>query len=201
MNAPVPGLNPAALPADALEVGRLGEAWGIKGWLHVVPHSADASALFHAKRWYLARPEGRYARGFQGFEGTVQVAVLQIKDHAQSIVAQFEGVDSRNQSEALKGARILIARSDFPPATEGEYYWVDLIGLSVVNREGVVLGVVKDLMPTGPHSVLCLEQPTGQTLPDGSPELIERMIPFVDAYVDQVDLSARRITVDWQPDY
>jgi 16S rRNA processing protein RimM len=87
-----------------------------------------------------------------------------------------------------------VPRSAFPTASDDEYYWVDLIGLEVVNREGVHLGRVKDLMATGPQTVLVLEQEV-----EGQPQ--ERMLPFVAAYVDDVDLQARRITVDWQPDY
>jgi 16S rRNA processing protein RimM len=68
------------------------------------------------------------------------------------------------------------------------------MGLQVINREGVELGTVTDLMATGPNTVLVLQwQAQGQTL--------ERMIPFVNAYIDSVDLKARRILVDWQPDY
>ena len=53
-------------------------------------------------------------------------------------------------------------------------------------------------MPTGPHSVLVL----GYTeTVDGLERQAERMIPFVDAYIDEVDLNARRITADWQTDY
>ena len=94
--------------------------------------------------------------------------------------------------------RINLPRSAFPATPEGEYYWVDLIGLDVLNREGVPLGVVRDLMPTGPGSVLVMEYT--ETV-DGKEKPTERMIPFVAAYVDDVDLKARRITVDWQPDY
>jgi 16S rRNA processing protein RimM len=71
---------------------------------------------------------------------------------------------------------------------------VDLIGLTVVNREGNLLGVVRDLMATGPQTVLVVELEV-----DG--KLCQRMIPFVAVYVDRVDLDARRIEVDWHDDY
>ena len=103
-------------------------------------------------------------------------------------------VVSRNHAEALRGARIFVAREHFPQAQDGEYYWVDLLGLTVRNREGVVLGVVKDLLSTGPQTVLVLSQALeGKT--------IERMIPFVDAYIDSVDLPGKTIVADWQLDY
>ena len=114
------------------------------------------------------------------------------------IVARLEGVVDRSGAEALKGARIHVPRSAFPAAADGEYYWVDLIGLDVVNREGVHLGVVRDLIPTGPTSVLVMDYT--ETV-DGVEKTAERMVPFVAAYIDDVDLNARRITADWQTDY
>jgi len=193
--AAVPGLQSTPLPADAVEVGRVQEAWGIKGWVRLHAHSADPKVLFGAKQWFLAVPEGRYARGFDAFAGTVVVTVSEVKPHADGIVARLESVDDRNAAEALKGARIFISRADFPASNDpDEYYWVDLIGLQVVNREGVAMGVVRDLMPTGPHSVLCLEYTEGD-------KVLERMIPFVSVYVDEVDVPGKRIVVDWQPDY
>lgn len=190
--------EPAPLPDDAIELGRIQDAWGIKGWVRIQPHSADTEALFASSAWFLQPPEARFARGFDAFAGSVRVQVAEIKPHADGAVARFESVDDRNTAEALKGVRIYLPRSAFPKAPEGEYYWVDLIGLAVFNREGKPMGVVRDLMPTGPHSVLVLE--FSDTV-DGKPQLAERMIPFVDAYVDSVDLQARRITVDWQSDY
>ena len=193
--AKLPGLEPAVLPPDAVELGRVQEAWGIKGWLRLHSHSADPEVLLAAKRWFLIPPEARFARGFDAFSGVVTVAVDEVKTHADGLVARIDGIADRSAAEALKGCRIHVARADFPAAKgDDEYYWVDLIGLDVVNREGVHLGVVRDLLPTGPHSVLCLEYAEGD-------KQLERMIPFVSVYVDQVDLPARRITVDWQPDY
>ncbi len=187
-----------SLPDDAVELGRIQDAWGVKGWVRIHPHSADTSALLASSDWYLQPPEARFARGFSAFSGHVQAHVAEIKTHSDGIVARLEGVDDRNAAEALKGVRISVPRSAFPPAADGEFYWVDLIGLDVVNREGVHLGVVRDLMPTGPTSVLVMEYT--ETV-DGVDKIAERMVPFVAAYIDDVDLKARRITADWQTDY
>jgi 16S rRNA processing protein RimM len=183
-------IEAAELPADAIEVGRILDAWGVKGWFKVLPHSADPQALFSSKRWFLQPSE----KGPQAFTGTVLLRVREAKDHSDSVVARADAVEDRGTAELLKGARVFVPRSSFPTAGEDEYYWVDLIGLDVVNREGVHLGQVRDLMSTGPQTVLVVA-----TLADGKP--LERMIPFVAAYVDGVDLPARRITVDWQPDF
>jgi len=198
VTAPNGPFEASPLPADAVELGRFLDAWGVKGWVHIQPHSADTRALFETREWFLLPPEARFGRGFSAFPGPVRVQVAEIKVHSDSIVVRLEGMADRNGAESLKGARIHVPRSAFPPAQEGEYYWVDLIGLDVVNREGVHLGVVRDLMPTGPTSVLVLEYT--ETV-DGVDKTAERMVPFVGAYIDDVDLKARRITADWGVDY
>lgn len=184
------GLEAAELPADAIEVGRIADAWGIKGWFKVVPHSADPEALFASKNWFLLPTE----RGAQTFTGVARLSVKEAKEHSDTVVATANGVDDRTAAEALRGSRIFISRSHFPKAAEDEYYWVDLIGLDVVNREDVALGVIKELLSTGAQTVLVMDYQE-----DG--KICERMIPFVSAYVDDVDLKARRIRVDWQADY
>ncbi|WP_341902480.1 ribosome maturation factor RimM [Polaromonas sp. YR568] len=193
------GLSPSSLPHDAIEVGRVLDAWGVKGWVKILPHSTDPAALFTAPFWFLEAPEAKFRPGFSAFSGTQSVQVEEVKTHSDSVVAKFAGMDDRNVAEAIRGTRIFLPRSAFPAASKDEYYWVDLIGLDVVNREGVVLGTVRDLMTTGPQSVLCVEYSVIRE--DGSSAAAERMIPFVSVYVDNVDLPARRITVDWQPDY
>ena len=191
MSAELPVLQPATLPADAVEVGRIGEAWGIKGWFKIVPYSNDPEALYQVEQWYL-QPAERGAKSF--FTGTVLLTVKQARAHSDSVVATALEIPDRNGAEALRGARIFISRASFPKAAEDEYYWVDLMGLNVVNREGVSLGTVKDLLPTGPQTTLVLVEEV-----DGKP--LERMIPFVSAFVDKVDIAGGQITVDWQPDY
>ena len=186
----VPGLEPADLPADAIEVGRVSDAWGIKGWFKVLPYSAEPEALLAAKQWFLLPAE----RGAKTFTGVNRLSVADARTHADAVVAAAHGVQDRDGAEALRGARIFISRSSFPTAATDEYYWVDLIGLDVVNREGVPLGSVKELLSTGAQTVLVLNQSLNG-------ELVERMIPFVAVYIDQVDLKARRILVDWQPDF
>lgn len=178
------------LPADAVEVGRIADAWGVKGWFKVLPYSATPEALFSTKRWYLQPAE----RGVRGFEGTRLLRIREAKEHADTIVAWAQDIPDRDAAQALRGARIFVPRSSFPSTGADEYYWVDLLGLAVVNREGVELGEVRELLSTGPQTVLVLSYQL-----EGKAH--ERMIPFVAAYVDRVDLAARRIFVDWQPDY
>ncbi len=194
VNSPSSAAEPA-WPDDAVEVGRITGAWGVKGWFKVQPFASDPQALFSSKRWFLkAGDDLRPARpGSAALPSLLKIA--EAKAHGDGVVARAHEVEDRNASEALRGARIFIARSSFPTAGPDEYYWVDLIGLAVVNREAQSLGTVVGLMDTGAHSVL-------RVLPEGGRgEADERLIPFVAQYVDEVSLEARRIRVDWGLDY
>lgn len=186
----LPGLEASELPADAIEVGRILDAWGIKGWFKVLPYSADPEALFSSKSWFLLPTE----KGVKTFEGVGLLKVKEAKIHSDTVVACAQEINDRNAADALRGARIFISRSSFPTAKKDEYYWVDLIGLEVVNREGVSLGQVRDLLTTGPQTVLVIDR-----LQEG--KMVGIMIPFVSAYIDDVSLTERRILVDWQADY
>ena len=186
----IAGLEAAELPADAIEVGRIADAWGVKGWFKVISFSAQPEALFSSKRWFLLPTE----RGLKSFEGVARLSIKEAKDHSDTVVACAHDVLDRTAAEALRGARVFVARSSFPTASTDEYYWVDLIGLDVVNRADEAMGTVRELLSAGPQTVLVLDYTQ-----DG--KLQERMIPFVSAFVDDVDLKARRIRVDWQLDY
>lgn len=185
-------------PADAVEVAKIGEAWGIQGWVRVHPYSSDAEVVFTARQWFLKPAEGRPRPA--GAPPLPRLLNLQqVKVHGDGIVATATEVADRTAAEALRGARIFVSRASFPRVDNGEYYWVDLIGLTVVNRAGEVLGVVEDLLDTGPHSVLQVVQSVVGA--DGRPARTERLIPFVAAYIDAVSLADKRIVADWGLDY
>jgi 16S rRNA processing protein RimM len=163
---------------------------GIKGWFKVLPHSASPEALF----FFPSAGTCSLPNGVRRLStGRSCCPSRRPKEHSDSLVAAAHEVAGRSDAERLKGARVFVSRSSFPAAGIDEYYWVDLIGLPVVNREGVALGEVKDLLSTGPQTVLVLEYPKDD---GGEPGRAgERMIPFVSAYVDQVDVPGRRILV------
>jgi 16S rRNA processing protein RimM len=186
-------------PEDAIEVGRILDAWGVKGGIKVQAYSADAQALFSSRRWFLQPPE--VDKPMMAKPKTAlphQLKITSVRDHGEGIVATVSGITDRNGAEALRGARIFISRALFPSADPNEYYWVDLIGLSVVNRQGEALGTVEGLIDTGPHSVLRIIPP-GLTAPVKPDQ--EKLVPFVAAFVDDVDLEQKLITVDWGLDY
>ena len=177
-------------PADALEVGRIGEAWGLQGWFRVHAYADPPDALRAARRWHLQAPPGRSP---VPAVLPASLAIARVREHGDGLVAQAEGIADRNAAEALRGARVFVSRARFPEADEDEFYWADLIGCSVVDRQGADLGSVVGLFDTGPQSVLRVRP--------GAQDAEERLIPFVSAYVDSVDLAARRIVVDWAADY
>ena len=202
-------------PEDAVEVGRIVDAWGVKGGIKVMPFSSDPQALFCTKKWFLRPPEqaaGALSRP-SAKTGAPSVAkpaaaaparltaprflqMTTMREQGDVIVGTAEGLDDRNDAEALKGARVFVSRSAFPTPEPDEYYWIDLIGLNVVNRQGEFLGQVADLMATGPHSVLRCVVPAAE-----GQDAVERLIPFVSAYIDSVSLADKRIVADWGLDY
>jgi 16S rRNA processing protein RimM len=178
-------------PDDAVEVGAVVDAYGLKGWVKVAAHAEagqGGDALLSAKRWWLAKGRERKS-----------APVLQSKPHSDSIVAHLGGPADRDEALALRGYRVHVRRSDFPALGADEYYWVDLLGMDVVNEAGVALGQVVDMLDTGAHSVLRIEYPT--TAKDGREVKGERLIPFVGVYVKTVDRAAKQIVVDWEADY
>lgn len=188
----LPHVDQAELPADAIEVGRIQDAWGVKGWFKVIPHSADPEALFSSRQWFVQPGAAIPA----SFGGTRKLRIREAREHSGGVTAAAHGIESRDDAEALRGARVFVARSSFPTLQSDEFYQVDLLGLQVVNREGVVLGTVADLMSSTAQTVLVVRSPAGD---DG--KVRELLIPFVAAWVDGVDLPQRQIRVDWQADY
>lgn len=193
------GADEPAFPDDAIEVGRVLGPWGVKGWLKVQAFSADPKALFSSRRWFLQPPSPPGLRPVGAAALPPVLRITHSKSHGDGVVAAAQEVLDRVGAEALKGARIFISRASFPTAGDGEYYWIDLIGLDVINRQGEALGRVVDLIDTGAHSVLRLRRAEAADTDTG--DATERLIPFVAAYIDDVSLAERRITADWGLDY
>ncbi len=179
----------AEFPADAIEVARVIDAWGIKGWIRVQPHAKDPQALFSSRRWFLRRSEAEAARPAAPLPPYLRI--VEAREHGDQVIASVRDITDRDQAATLRGARIFVARSSFPTAEKDEYYWVDLIGLGVINRAGDRLGEVTGLIDNGAHSVLQVR----------AADSAERLIPFVAAYIDSVDMPSRLIRVDWGLDY
>lgn len=159
-------------------MGRIAAPFGVKGWVKIQPFSEDPRALKDFESW-------RVGRGEQHTHYTVEA----VQDHGTALVAKLGGIDDRDAAYALRGQEVAVARRDLPPPEENAFYWSDLIGLTVINREGVELGKVASLMETGAHDVLVVK---GQR---------EHLIPFVAAFVGIVDQDEGTVEVDWGEDW
>ena len=153
--------------------------FGVRGEIKIESWTEPRLAIFRYQPWTLVR--GASSSTLTGVRG---------RNHGLAIVASVPGIDDRDQAVALIGSEISVPRSALPAPKPGEYYWVDLEGLSVVTVEGVVLGTGSHLFDTGANHVLAVQGDR------------ERLIPFAQPqYVTAVDFDAGRIVVDWDPDF
>jgi 16S rRNA processing protein RimM len=164
-------------------MGRVLAAYGVHGWIKARAFTASPDALLAYERWWLARDDEWR-----------EFAVLEARGHADAIVARLEGLNRREEAASWRGAAIGVPRASLPALKAGEVYLRDLIGLTVMNRAGVTLGCVKDVLQASSHPILRLTDAPGSG--QG-----ERLIPLVAAFVDTIDLAGARIVVDWEPDY
>lgn len=169
----------SSAPNDLVVMGQIGAPFGVRGWFRVHAFTEDADSLLDYATWWLGEA-GRW-REYRVQHGEV---------HSKGLAVKLEGIDDRDVIGALRGTQIAVPRSAMPEAEEDAYYWTDLIGLKVTNLEGETLGVVDSLLETGAHDVM--------RVLDGK---VERLIPFVEAFIRDVDLKAGEIRVDWGSDF
>jgi 16S rRNA processing protein RimM len=153
----------------------------VLGWVRIAPHSPLAEVLRSTSRWWLL-----------GSGPARRLEVSAFRRQGAGLVAKWAGCDSPEAAEALKGAQVAVARGDFPRLRDREYYWVDLIGLQVVNRSDRKLGLVKGLRTSAAHDLLEIEP-----VPSG-PEIL---VPVVGDFIDGIDLDAGTIRVNWEPEW
>lgn len=123
--------------------------------------------------------------------------------HSDSVVARPVGFADRSQADEIRGRVVALSRSVFPPAGDDSFYWVDLIGCTVVNLHDQMLGEVTGVDDHGAHALLqvALDPTIGANAGATSSKTTTRLIPFVSHFVINVDMVARRILVDWELDY
>lgn len=160
-------------------MGKVVGAQGILGWVKVQTFTEYLDGLLDYDTWYVGNEQAW--RPLQVLEANV---------HGKVLIAKLEGVIDRTAAEKYKGQLIAVPRAELPEQPEGEYYWSDLIGLSVENLAGEKFGTVDSLLETGANDVLVVKGERGETL-----------MPFIASVIQQVDLKNRLIRVDWQADY
>ena len=153
-------------------MGKVGRPYGLTGAVHLYPYSQDAQTLLKSKTLLI---------------GIVTFDVTRSRRHGDSIVAQLFGVDSPEAAAKLTNKEVLVDRVLFAALPDGEYYWLDLIGLTCTNGDRV-FGEITEIFESGAHPILRVKQASG----------VDELIPFVDAIVRSVSLAERRVDVDWE---
>ncbi len=169
-----------------IEVGRTAGAYGVRGWVRIMPHGRDGDFLFETQNWWLLpypRRAGVAAR---------RLTVTEMKEHGKDLIVRLAQVATREDAMALKGS-ILIDPNDLPELEEGDFYDHEILGFTVVNAQNEVLGTLKTVTDNGAHDLLVVT-PTDEKFADF-------MIPFVPAYVEDIDKEKRQIHVDWSTDW
>ena len=164
---------------EMLVMGRIASPFGVRGWLRVNAFTAVADNLLDYSPWYL-KLQGQWQA----------VEPLAGRQHGKGLVVQLKMCHDRDAAAALTGTDIGIYRSQLPPADTDEYYWSDLMGMQVITQDDQLLGVVDHLLETGANDVIVVK---GEH---------EYLVPYIkEQVVKSVDLEARIIRVDWNPDY
>ncbi len=160
-------------------IGRISGFYGVHGWVKVFSYTTPITNILNYWPWQLCL-HGQWQT----------VSVCEGQAHGKGIIARLEAIQDRNEAARLLGAEIAVDREQLPPTSKGEYYWADLVGLTVQNCEGVILGQVDYLFETGANDVLVVK---GER---------ERLIPFLlEQVVLEVDLAQRVLWVDWDEDF
>ncbi|MDT4288719.1 ribosome maturation factor RimM [Methylomonas sp. MO1] len=163
-----------------MNVGQVSGVFGVKGWVKVYSFTDPRENILQYSPWIL-----------QKNSQIQEVKLLGGRRQGSLVVAELQGINDRDLAAELMGADILIRKQQLPKASDGEYYWADLIGLEVRNQEGCKLGKVDHLLETGANDVLVVV--------DGD---VERLIPFLQqSTILKIDLDDGLIIVDWDPDF
>ncbi len=159
-------------------LGKIVGVLGVRGEMKIESFTDPRDALFRYQPWEIVhRGQSRELVGVRG------------ESRGKNIIGRHESIDTREAAELLIGAEIWIQRSQLPEPKPGEYYWVDLEGLSVTNLEGVSLGKVSHMLATGANDVVVVR---GEKL---------HYLPYIDGVVLDVDIAAGTMQVDWDPEF
>lgn len=169
-------------PADWVALAQIGAPIGLSGAIRI--HTLQSvtgldvgdSLLLKTQRCWISLGRGQW----------VESEILECSPQTRGLKLKLHNIETREQAELLRHAAVGLSRCEFPPAEEDENYWADLIGCKVINREDQDLGQVVSMQTNGEHDWLVVAQ---------------GMIPFVEQYIDEVDLPAKTIRVDWNTEW
>ena len=161
-------------------MGRVIGPWGVRGWIKVAPYGDRPEGLADQRAWWIEDGDGGWTRRDVG----------EARVHSGTVIASLAGIDTPEAAKLWKGRDIAVPRESLPKARRGEIYVGDLVGLTVVTTSGATLGTVVAVEDYGGHPLMRVAD-----------DAAERLVPFVEPIVRSLDLEARRVEVDWEPDY
>lgn len=162
---------------EVVEVGHISGVHGVKGWVKIYSLTDPREGIFEYQPWLLG-------------ESRKEVHLVQGKKQGKYLIALFDDINDRDKAEGLLNQPIAIYRDQFSTLPEDEFYWSDLLGLSVQLQDGSGLGTIDQMLATGANDVMVVK---GER---------ERLIPFVyGLYVKSVNLEDGIVIVDWDPDF
>jgi 16S rRNA processing protein RimM len=171
---------------NQIVLGKVGAVYGIKGWLKIHSFTGETDAILDYFPWSLKLGNN-----------TQTVEITDWRKHNKGLIVKVAKVDDRDQAQALVGSEILVSEATLPDLPQGDFYWRDLIGMSVMTTQGYDLGVVSDMMETGANDVLVVKA----NLNDGFSKK-ERLIPYLfEEVVESVSIENKQICVDWDPGF
>ncbi len=180
------------MPDDYILLGEISGVSGLKGWVKVFSHTSPRLQITEYKQWFLQKK----GSDDSSKESWQTVKLKGGKAQGKNIIASIEGVQYRDQAEALIGSTIAVSSDQLEKLSEGEYYWKDLIGLNVENTEGVKLGKIDWLFNTGSNDVITIKGKNAEG------ENVEHLVPYIiDDYVISVSLEDSLMVVNWDPDF
>ena len=155
-------------------LGKILAPHGLKGFVKVDSY-AEADDIFHTLDQVLLTPEGGVPR---------PVCVEEIGTRRRSVLLKFKGIDTLQQAQLLVGSSLSMDSADLKDTDEDEYYWFELIGLDVFDENGNPLGAVENMLRTGAHDVLVIQNRSEEIL-----------VPAVSRYVRDVRIEQGVIVV------
>lgn len=160
-------------PNNPVQMAVIGAAHGIKGELRVKTFTGDPLALGDYGPLY-----SREGRAFE---------IAELRAQGNVLVVHFKGISDRNAAEALNGTQLFVDRSALPDdLEEGEFYHADLVGLSVKDDAGAVIGKVTAVQNYGGGDILAVTLAMGGDV----------LVPFTQAAVPDVSVAGGYIVVD-----
>ena len=165
---------------DLVIMGRVVAPYGVLGWLKIHPDTEIFDGLLDYKSWWIGKDNDWR-----------ELKVESAKVHNDVLVVKLQGVDDRDAAFACKGKQIAVPRILLPKLDDDEYYWSDLIGLNVKNLQDVDFGKISDVFATGANDVIVAKNDEGQ----------ERLMPYIEGVIIEVDIIAKTMLVDWDADF